>query len=244
MGFSTVGPGQPPSTVDMMEQGDGQVPRLLIGDLELRGVSFSLTTIDIEHELSPEEARYVTCAVEQRRREFAAGRACARRALAALGIAAGSLGRRRDRAPAWPEGTVGSISHCRHFACAVASRTLAGIGVDVECVGQIPRALQATLFTPKERLLLDEEVSDATLLFSAKEAAFKAVAPTLGVHIAFGDVEVRVDAKHSRFRTRFCGVGQDGRLIDRLCGAFAYTESHVFTIAFLSAASNRDGLQD
>jgi 4'-phosphopantetheinyl transferase EntD len=60
--------------------------------------------------LYPEEAVHVERAVEKRRRDFALGRACARRALAVLddrpptAILVGE-----ERAPVWPEGIVGSI---------------------------------------------------------------------------------------------------------------------------------------
>src|SRR5258708_8108427 len=68
--------------------------------------------------LSLEES-LVAKAVPKRRREFTAGRNCARRALAQLGypdfaLLAGSHGQ-----PLWPPGIAGSITHCDDY-CAVA----------------------------------------------------------------------------------------------------------------------------
>src|SRR5262249_45820256 len=52
--------------------------------------------------LHPLEANFVRDAVPRRRREFAMGRACARRALARLGIEDRPLLPGHDRAPLWP----------------------------------------------------------------------------------------------------------------------------------------------
>lgn len=72
-------------------------------------------------ELFPEEAVAVASAVTKRREEFAAGRAAARRALAALGVPAAPLPRGERRAAVWPKGFVGSITHCAGFCAAAAA---------------------------------------------------------------------------------------------------------------------------
>src|SRR5438874_13378259 len=61
------------------------------------------------------EAAAVASAVPSRQREFATGRACARQALAALGVAPVPLDRGAGGAPAWPAGGVGSITHCAGY---------------------------------------------------------------------------------------------------------------------------------
>src|SRR5688572_22461211 len=84
--------------------------------------------------LFPEEEAVVAKAVEKRRREYAAGRAAARAALAKLGIAPVPIAASDDRAPEWPHGIVGSISHTKS-CCAVAlarAELYAGVGLDVE----------------------------------------------------------------------------------------------------------------
>ena len=64
-------------------------------------------------ELHPEEAAQLGRVSEQRRHEFAAGRACARLALERLGLpAAAPLLSRPDRSPAWPEGAVAAACPC------------------------------------------------------------------------------------------------------------------------------------
>jgi 4'-phosphopantetheinyl transferase EntD len=62
--------------------------------------------------LFPEEITLVARATEKRRREFTAGRECARAALAGLGLAAVPILRGYRGAPQWPDGVVGSITHC------------------------------------------------------------------------------------------------------------------------------------
>ncbi len=55
-----------------------------------------------------EELALVADAATSRREEFAAGRACARRALQRLGVESGPLLVGENREPLWPEGVVGS----------------------------------------------------------------------------------------------------------------------------------------
>ena len=75
-------------------------------------------------DLLPGEAVYVAKAVPKRINEFAAGRACARRALATFGMPGAVLLAAPDRQPLWPTGFVGSITHTAGFcAAAVAPRS-------------------------------------------------------------------------------------------------------------------------
>jgi len=61
--------------------------------------------------LHPAEASRLPRMSEKRRVEFVLGRACARRALARLGIHDFALRNDADRTPIWPEGVVGSLTH-------------------------------------------------------------------------------------------------------------------------------------
>ncbi|MBN1173619.1 MAG: 4'-phosphopantetheinyl transferase, partial [Micromonosporaceae bacterium] len=60
----------------------------------------------------PEEAPLVARAVPRRRAEFTTGRHCARLALASLGVEPAAILAGPDRAPRWPAGIVGTITHC------------------------------------------------------------------------------------------------------------------------------------
>ena len=63
--------------------------------------------------LFPAEEAVIADAVDRRRREFATARACARAALAKLGVPAAPIVPGSRGAPQWPPGVVGSITHCR-----------------------------------------------------------------------------------------------------------------------------------
>ncbi|MGR3782069.1 MAG: 4'-phosphopantetheinyl transferase family protein [Albimonas sp.] len=121
-------------------------------------------------------------AVDRRRSEFLAGRLCAALALRALGAPEG-VGR-AGRAPVWPAGIRGSISHAGDLALAVAARGAAGLGVD--CETRFSPALAAevgpSVLTPADRAARPagwDEALLCTLAFSAKEALYKALSPGL-----------------------------------------------------------------
>ncbi|MBW6528621.1 4'-phosphopantetheinyl transferase superfamily protein [Sphingomonas sp. RHCKR7] len=130
-----------------------------------------------------------------RRAHYVAGRLCARRALARLGI--DHMPSRRDDATAdWPEGYAGSISHTAGYAVAVAARraAYASLGIDVE--QPLSAALEADLaplvLTPAERdrFARHDVVHLVTLAFSIKEAVFKALWPLTRVRFEPEDVEL------------------------------------------------------
>jgi 4'-phosphopantetheinyl transferase EntD len=131
-----------------------------------------------ESPLHPEEEVYVARAVPKRRREFAAGRACARAALACFGVAEGPLLRDADRCPVWARGFVGSISHCHGFCAASVARAehLAGVGIDAEQSTPLPPRLHAMIATPRERerfarLPPEDGVDWPKVLFSATRSS-------------------------------------------------------------------------
>jgi 4'-phosphopantetheinyl transferase EntD len=157
--------------------------------------------------LLPEEAAAIASAAPARRAEFAAGRLCARAGLAALGLEAAPV-LRAGRAPQWPAGYVGAISHTTGYALAVVARKAAavGVGVDVEAVGRVGRHLYPKLFTDGERAALlalapDVEARRATAWFGAKEAFYKAQFPQTGAWVGFADVAVS-DADPGRLLLR------------------------------------------
>ncbi len=157
--------------------------------------------------LPEREARAVEGAAEIRRREFAAGRTAARRALAVLGHPDAVVPQGTDRAPLWPDGVVGSIAHCREVAVAVAAPVMrfAGVGIDVEPDQPLPADLWGGLFTETERAFLDRAPAPeaaAIRFFCAKEAAYKAHYPQARKVLEPIDVALR-SAGDGRFEARF-----------------------------------------
>jgi 4'-phosphopantetheinyl transferase EntD len=127
----------------------------------------------------PHEHVHVAKSAEKRRREFTLGRACARSALAGLGHGDVVIAKGDDGAPVWPAGIVGSITHTKGYAAALAgeSRRFAGVGIDAERKGGVTPELWPRLFTLAEQEILRAQLDPslaATLFFSAKEASYKA----------------------------------------------------------------------
>jgi 4'-phosphopantetheinyl transferase EntD len=145
--------------------------------------------------LWPEEAASVANAVPKRIQEFAAGRLCARRALAEFGVTSFPVRVAHDRLPLWPEWLVGSITHTSGLCAAVvAERTREmALGVDSEVVGAAKAELWTTICAPAEMAWLDtlpraDQAAAATLIFSAKEAFYKCQYPLVGEWLNFHDL--------------------------------------------------------
>jgi len=152
-----------------------------------------------EESLLPEEEVCVEKALARRRREFTAGRACARTALANLGVERRPLVSAPDRTPTWPDGIVGSISHCADLCAAAVARKLefAGIGLDVERADPLESSLITTVCADEELELAIQATGleagvVAKILFSAKETVYKCSYPLTQTWWDFRDVTVRL----------------------------------------------------
>lgn len=135
-------------------------------------------------------------AVTGRRALFALGRAAARDALLELGFEPMGIGRGEGGEPLWPEDVVGAITHSQDVAVAVVGRRTdyVGLGVDVEEPVRGPTSRAARLVCrPNEMEWVDPEsgTQRLTMLFSAKEAIFKAAYPIQRVWLGFADAELR-----------------------------------------------------
>jgi 4'-phosphopantetheinyl transferase EntD len=138
-------------------------------------------------------------AIESRRREFAAGRIAASQALATLGITS-DVPMGQDRAPIWPSGICGSITHTRTIALAVVLRA-GTVGIDLEPDGVVTPDLWADILLPQERALASENPALATRIFCAKEAVFKAQFPLTSA--MFGFDRILITPQGPTFTARF-----------------------------------------
>ncbi len=146
----------------------------------------------------PEERALVACAVEKRRREFAAGRACAHRAMAQLGVEPTPVLVGPNREPLWPDSLVGSITHCEGYvAAAVAPRSsLFTIGIDAEPNEPLADEVLALVASGPEARMIAEQLDRRPdlrwdrLLFSAKEAVYKAWFPVMKQWLDFDQAEI------------------------------------------------------
>lgn len=139
--------------------------------------------------------------VRKRQAEYLAGRRAALAALRDAGSTATDLPIGADRAPVWPDGFLGSLSHTDGLAVAIALPTSAGahgIGLDVE------RVVAEDHLEAIRSLALDASDCAAlaalahvrgwpyalTLGFSAKESFYKAAAATVGRFFDFDALRI------------------------------------------------------
>jgi 4'-phosphopantetheinyl transferase EntD len=134
---------------------------------------------------------------EKRIQDFAAGRACAHRALAELGILDFSLLAGEHREPLWPADIIGSITHTQGYGAAVVARQrdLQSVGLDCEVIDSVDENLWSRICTSPEierlvQLPPAERGPQAALIFAAKEAFYKCQFPLTRAWVGFEDVVI------------------------------------------------------
>ena len=185
-------------------------------------------------ELFPEEAACIRRAVSKRRREFTAGRLCAREGLAKLGIHGFPLVVGAERVPVWPKGVVGSISHCKGY-CGVAlacEPAVLGLGLDVERAEPLEPELLARICTPRERERLAPRAGapdPGKLTFCAKESFYKCYFPLTREFLGFQDVEIDFEPGFGGFRARLVrDSAPPVSGVRELAGRLAWNDTLVF----------------
>jgi 4'-phosphopantetheinyl transferase EntD len=187
--------------------------------------------------LHPDEAALAVRMGEARRREFALGRACARHALVRLGVP-GPVLRGPDRAPVWPQGVVGSLTHCDLLCAAAVARSgdIVAIGLDAETDEPLSPRMGQRVCTEAERLHLARLPRRPAgtwekLVFSAKESFYKAWYTIARSGLGFRDVEVHVDPGAGGFSARVLRDDKPGPRGGH--GRFAFAPPHVVTAVVL-----------
>ncbi|HTK65606.1 MAG TPA: 4'-phosphopantetheinyl transferase superfamily protein [Pseudonocardia sp.] len=171
----------------------------------------------------PEERAAIAHALASRRDDYLGVRDCARTALAALGFAPVPIGTGPKREPIWPEGIVGSLTHCAGYrAAAVArSRRMRSVGIDAEPHERLPAGVLETVGLPEEvRAIAALDRSDPRthwdrVLFCAKEAVYKAWYPLTGEWLGFEEASVSIETTGHDLR-RHHGSLHGGRFSARL----------------------------
>jgi len=129
--------------------------------------------------------------------DFSTGRYCAIKSLEQLGIKDPIIPIGKDREPIWPEGIVGSISHCDILTGAIVAKVsdYISLGLDIEEIDRVTTDIWGLVFTENEKKYLNnlsenEQVVKSTAIFSAKEAFYKFQHPITKTFLDFLDVEV------------------------------------------------------
>ena len=181
-------------------------------------------------------------AVAKRRREFSAGRSCARQALRALDCENTPIIHDENGAPLWPQGIVGSITHSTtHAAAAVAQDSrLRGLGIDMETVSRVSPAITNKILTAPELTTLQchpdpaEQQRLLALLFSAKESIYKCLHPLLQCRIGFKDARIECEPDQNSIK-----ILMDSRIqsalpgVKLLRGRYCYFDDTVCTAVWL-----------
>jgi 4'-phosphopantetheinyl transferase EntD len=148
----------------------------------------------------PQEEALIARAVAKRRNEFITVRHCARVALAELGVPAAPILKGNKGEPCWPDGVVGSLTHCDGYRGAVVGRAeqVRSVGIDAEPHGPLPNGvLEAVSLPPERRELaaMPDALHGDRILFCAKEATYKAWYPLTRRWLGFEDARITFDVK-------------------------------------------------
>ncbi|WP_055494086.1 4'-phosphopantetheinyl transferase [Streptomyces sp. TP-A0356] len=183
--------------------------------------------------LYPEEEAVIAQAVEKRRREFTAVRACARQAMEKLGVPPQPVLPGERGAPRWPDGLIGSMTHCAGYCAAalVPAGDLVSLGIDAEPHDRLPEGVLEAVALPTEQTRLrglarsHPSIHWDRLLFSAKESVYKSWFPLTGKWLDFLEADIEIDPGAATdvsggFRARLLVPGPlvDGRRIKAFDG--------------------------
>ncbi|MBL7620905.1 4'-phosphopantetheinyl transferase superfamily protein [Frankia sp. AgB1.8] len=249
----------------------GAAASLLADLVPAKAVAAETRVDEAEAELFPAEEALLARAVPKRRREFTAGRVCARRAMARLGVAPAPLLAGPNREPLWPAGLVGSITHCEGYRAAAVARAgdVLSIGIDAEPNGPTPDgvldriALPAEISWVRAAARVEPEVHWDRLLFCAKESVYKTWFPLAGSWLGFEDALITLDdrpddsgptgdAGRTAGATRWTGaftakllvtgpILPDGRRLSSLRGRYLVTQGLILAVVAINPDDRVDG---
>ena len=143
----------------------------------------------------PEEEPLIARSVAKRRNEFITVRHCARQALGDLGLPPVPILKGDKGEPCWPDGVVGSLTHCEGFRGAVVARStqVRSVGIEAEPHGVLPKGVLGAVALPEEQSAIGTLEGDLhwdRILFCAKEATYKAWFPLTQRWLGFEDAHI------------------------------------------------------
>ncbi|MGW7004567.1 4'-phosphopantetheinyl transferase family protein [Streptomyces sp. NPDC054933] len=201
-----------------------------------------------EDGLFPQERELIGNSVERRRREFTTVRACARRALADLGLPPAPVLPGVRNVPQWPAGIVGSMTHCDGYRAAALARAadLVTVGIDAEPDLPLREGVVESIALPSElswvRAAAPGSVHRGRLLFSAKECVYKAWYPMMRTELDFDDAEIAFTESadgSGTFTARVLRPARNasGQWVDTFAGRWSARRGLIVTTITLAAAA-------
>ncbi len=156
-----------------------------------------------ETHLLPEEARSLPARQPAMRCASGAARWIAHGLLAEFCVNDTAVLRAPSGAPVWPEGITGSLAHDNEMAVAAIAPVgrIASLGIDVEPALALPDDILALVATRADRTDAADRHLAGRILFSAKEAVYKAVYPLDREILGYEDIAVDLDAGHATTKT-------------------------------------------
>jgi 4'-phosphopantetheinyl transferase EntD len=151
----------------------------------------------------PEEEPLIAKSVAKRRNEFITVRHCARIALGELGVPPTPILKGDKGEPCWPDGVVGSLTHCAGYRGAVVGRSASvrSVGIDAEPHDVLPQGVLDSISLPAERSEIPRKMPASLhwdrILFCAKEATYKAWFPLTKRWLGFEDAHITFEADGS-----------------------------------------------
>lgn len=178
------------------------------------------------------EQAAVAKAIAKRKTEFSAGRDAARDALGQLGLSTVEIPVGKRRAPVWPEGICGSITHSDALCIAAVARQsdFGSIGIDAEHDTPLKDDLRSAILHESE---LHVSGAKAIELFSMKEALFKALFPLCDE--LFGFHAAKSDGASGLILTRRVGAFEAGT---RFNVPTLRHSSHVISVCTVAGANS------
>jgi enterobactin synthetase component D len=194
---------------------------------------FTLAEINSKHykavqELTSSDFNLSSAARTKRKNEFYSGRWCAIQCLIQKNETNLVILIGEDRAPIWPMGIIGSISHSDRLAAALLDKNTdcLAVGLDIQPVSSLTLAqdLKNIILHPLEikRFAHQFNAIIFDLIFSAKETLFKALYPSCSVFFDHQDAEVfKIDSTQNILQIRLL----------RSLGSYWY-KNQVFEVSF------------
>ncbi|HEX2283777.1 MAG TPA: 4'-phosphopantetheinyl transferase [Mycobacterium sp.] len=192
----------------------------------------------------PEEEPLIAKSVAKRRNEFITVRYCARQALGELGVAPAPILKGDKGEPRWPDGVVGSLTHCEGYRGAAVGRQgdVRSVGIDAEPHDVLPKGVLDAISLPAERAELRELPAGLhwdRILFCAKEATYKAWFPLTRRWLGFEDAHIVFDVDDTGTSGSFVSrilidpAAESGPPLETLSGRWSVREGLALTAIVL-----------
>ncbi|MET0698111.1 MAG: 4'-phosphopantetheinyl transferase [Mycobacterium sp.] len=192
----------------------------------------------------PEEEPLIAKSVAKRRNEFITVRYCARLALADIGMPPVPILKGDKGEPCWPDGVVGSLTHCEGYRGAVVGRRaqVRSVGIDAEPHVVLPNGVFDAVSLPVERhemSALPGQLHWDKILFCAKEATYKAWFPLTHRWLGFEDAHIKFQVDGAGSSGSFVSTilidpaAEHGAPLSTLAGRWSVADGLVLTAIVL-----------